>query len=191
MKIKKLISSLLLTFMLLFVLALPALAVAPVPTGLTVTPGNQQNVISWTAVAGATSYTVYQDTISIGTPTTNTFTKTGLTNGTTYTYTVTATDGTGTSAQTAGVTGTPTAGLSFTGTTLPFTIADMLGTAVSFLTIYGQWILLALGVIFSPVLYGLAMKLVTRAKKSTGDGGGGGGGKHAGREGRDSRPGRA
>lgn len=55
--------------------------------------------------------------------------------------------------------------VSFTGTTLPFTVPDMLTTAVNFLTMYGEWILLALGVIFAPVLYGLAMKLVSAVKK--------------------------
>jgi hypothetical protein len=50
--------------------------------------------------------------------------------------------------------------VSFTGTTLPFTVPDMLGTAINFLTMYGEWILLALGVLFAPVLYSLAMKLV-------------------------------
>jgi hypothetical protein len=43
---------------------------------------------------------------------------------------------------------------------LPFSVGDMLGTGVNFLFMYGEWILLALGVIFSPVLYRLAMKLV-------------------------------
>jgi cytochrome oxidase Cu insertion factor (SCO1/SenC/PrrC family) len=48
----------------------------------------------------------------------------------------------------------------FTGTTLPFTVPDMLTTATNFLTMYGQWVLLALGVLFAPILYSLAMKLV-------------------------------
>jgi hypothetical protein len=55
--------------------------------------------------------------------------------------------------------------VAFTGVTLPFTVVDMLTTAVNFLTMYGEWILLALGVIFAPVLYGLAMKLVSAVKK--------------------------
>lgn len=55
----------------------------------------------------------------------------------------------------------------FTGTTLPFTVPDMLATAVNFLTLYGEWVLIALGVIFAPVLYGLAMRLVSAAKART------------------------
>ncbi|CAM4522474.1 hypothetical protein [Paenibacillus macerans] len=53
----------------------------------------------------------------------------------------------------------------FSGITLPFGVADMLSTATSFLGIYGPWILLVLGVIFSPVLYGLVMKLISYAAK--------------------------
>lgn len=53
----------------------------------------------------------------------------------------------------------------FTGTDLPFTVPDMLTTAVNFLTMYGEWVLLALGVIFAPVLYGLAMRLISAVRK--------------------------
>lgn len=55
--------------------------------------------------------------------------------------------------------------IDFSGITLPFNVADMLTTATSFLGIYGPWILLVLGVVFSPVLYGLVMKLVSYASK--------------------------
>lgn len=65
------------------------------------------------------------------------------------------------------LTQTHAAAVDFAGTTLPFTVPDMLTTAVNFLTMYGQWILLALGVLFAPVLYGLAMKLVNAVRRST------------------------
>lgn len=55
----------------------------------------------------------------------------------------------------------------FTGTTLPFTVPDMLSTAINFLTLYGEWILIALGVLFAPVLYSLAMKLVNSVRAKT------------------------
>jgi hypothetical protein len=55
--------------------------------------------------------------------------------------------------------------IDFTGVTLPFNVPDMLTTAVGFLTMYGQWILLALGVIFAPVLYGLAIRLISAARR--------------------------
>jgi hypothetical protein len=61
----------------------------------------------------------------------------------------------------------PTAvpGIDFSSVHLPFSVLDMLGTATNFLVMNGEWILLALGVVFSPVLYGLAMKLVSAVKK--------------------------
>ncbi len=64
------------------------------PSAPTVSPGNGQNVISWTAPAnnGAaiTNYEVFQNGTSIGTTTSTTMTKTGLSNGTSYSYTVRA-----------------------------------------------------------------------------------------------------
>jgi hypothetical protein len=57
-----------------------------------------------------------------------------------------------------------TYGVDFSGVSLPFTVPDMIGTGVNFLGMYGEWVLLAAGVIFSPVLYGLAMQLVAAAK---------------------------
>jgi hypothetical protein len=60
-----------------------------------------------------------------------------------------------------------TYGVDFSGVALPFTVPDMLGTVISFLNMYGNWILLALGVIFAPVLYGLAMKLVAMERLQT------------------------
>lgn len=61
----------------------------------------------------------------------------------------------------------PTAAVTvdFSGVTLPFGVSDMLSTATEFLGIYGPWILIVLAVIFSPVLYGLVMKLVSYAAK--------------------------
>lgn len=54
--------------------------------------------------------------------------------------------------------------VTFTDTTLPFTVGDMLSTAINFLTLYGEWVLLAIGVLFSPVLFSLAMKLVNAVR---------------------------
>jgi hypothetical protein len=74
------------------------------PTGLKATAGakgTKQIVVSWTSTAGANSYKVYQSTSSGGTysliasPTTTSYTKTGLTAGTTYYYKVSAVDGGG------------------------------------------------------------------------------------------------
>jgi hypothetical protein len=57
--------------------------------------------------------------------------------------------------------------VSFSGVNLPFSITDLIGTAMNFLGLYGQWVLLGLAVIFMPVLIGFLMNLVSRAKKSS------------------------
>ena len=75
----------------------------PAPTGLVGTGGNTVASLTWNAVSGSTSYTVYRSTApggelapAIKTGLTSTsFTDTGLTNGATYYYTVTDTTGVG------------------------------------------------------------------------------------------------
>jgi len=58
-------------------------------------------------------------------------------------------------------------GIDFSGITLPFSVPEMLATATNFLQLYGAWVLLALGVIFTPVLYGLAINLASLVKRRT------------------------
>jgi hypothetical protein len=76
----------------------------PAPTGLIATPGNQQILLTWTAVPSATSYTVrygttangpYSNSQSVSSPTA---TIAGLSNGTIYYFVVTASDTNGPSA---------------------------------------------------------------------------------------------
>ena len=97
-------------------LSAPESAVAPpIPTGLKATAGNAQVALTWNAVTGATSYNVERGTVSgtytevVGAPTTNSFTDTSVTNGTTYYYAVQTigADGESTSAYSAGVSATP------------------------------------------------------------------------------------
>ena len=88
------------------------------PTGLTATASGQTQVnLSWTAVAGATSYTVYRATTSggpyssVGTTSSTSFSNTGLACNTTYYYVVTASNGScssGNSAQAQATTSTCT-----------------------------------------------------------------------------------
>jgi len=94
--------------------AAPASAVPPAPT-LTATAGNTQITLSWTTAAGATSYNVYEGTSSggeSGTPITtgvtgNTYTVTGLTNGTTYYFEVAGVNSIGAGADSNQASATP------------------------------------------------------------------------------------
>jgi fibronectin type 3 domain-containing protein len=89
----------------------------PAPTGLTATAGNGSVGLTWNASATATSYSIYRGTApgaegatAIGTATSNSFTDTGLTNGTAYYYKVTASNSAGTSPGSNEATATPTGG---------------------------------------------------------------------------------
>jgi fibronectin type 3 domain-containing protein len=83
------------------------------PTGLAAAAGNVQVSLTWNASRGATSYHVKRSTTSGGpytimaSPTTTSYTDTGLTNGTTYYYVVSAVNSGGQSANSAQVSATP------------------------------------------------------------------------------------
>ena len=88
----------------------------PAPTGLSATAGNAQISLTWNASTGATAYDVKRSTVSgsgyaaVSSPTTTSYTNTGLTNGTTYYYVVDAKNANGTSGNSAQASATPTAG---------------------------------------------------------------------------------
>jgi hypothetical protein len=84
------------------------------PAGLAATPATSQVSLTWSAVTGATNYTVYYGTASGGpypskkTSTVTSTTVTSLANGTAYYFVVTATDTNGPSAISAQTSATPT-----------------------------------------------------------------------------------
>src|SRR5579864_2513574 len=85
------------------------------PTNLMANAGNGQVGLSWSASSGATSYNVKRSTTSggpyttIASPTTTSYTDTGVTNGTTYYYVVSAVNTAGESANSSQVSATPSA----------------------------------------------------------------------------------
>jgi predicted secreted protein len=85
------------------------------PTGLSASAGNAQVSLTWNASAGATSYNVQRSTTSggpytsIASPTSNSYTDTGLSNGVPYYYVVSAVNSAGASANSTQASATPTA----------------------------------------------------------------------------------
>jgi uncharacterized protein (DUF1800 family) len=83
------------------------------PTGLVGSAGNTQATLSWLVSAGATSYQVKRALSSVGpfvlvgSPSTNSYTEPGLTNGTPYFYVVLAVNSAGASASSVPVSVTP------------------------------------------------------------------------------------
>jgi hypothetical protein len=88
------------------------------PSGINVIAGNSQVSLTWSPSAGATSYNIYWSPTSGVTKTTgtkitvasNSYTQTGLTNGTTYYYVLTAVNANGESDPSAQISATPNAG---------------------------------------------------------------------------------
>jgi hypothetical protein len=87
-------------------------ATPSVPSGLSATAGGTQVVLNWSASAGATSYNVKRSStnggsyLTIASPTTTSYTNTGLTIGATYYYVVSAVNAQGESANSSQVTAT-------------------------------------------------------------------------------------
>ncbi|KAF0096039.1 MAG: fibronectin type III domain-containing protein [Puniceicoccaceae bacterium 5H] len=83
------------------------------PTGLTISAADGSVTLSWNAVSGTSSYAVYRATgsgggfASIANVSSNSYTGTTVSNGTTYYYYVTASNGVGTSANSSQVNATP------------------------------------------------------------------------------------
>ena len=94
--------------------ATPVLPPPGVPTGLAATAGNAQVSLTWTASSGASSYHVKRSAASgaetqISAPASNSYTDSGLTNGTKYYYVVSAVNSGSESANSSEVSATPVA----------------------------------------------------------------------------------
>jgi fibronectin type 3 domain-containing protein len=89
------------------------LTAPPVPTGLHATAGNSQISLSWNSSTTATRYHLKRSTTTggpyttVSSPTTTTFTDTGLANGTSYFYVVSALNSAGESANSSAASATP------------------------------------------------------------------------------------
>lgn len=59
----------------------------------------------------------------------------------------------------------------FSGVTMPFSIADMIKTAFSFLGIFDTWVLLGLGILFSGIIVGFIFWILSKGKKAAPGGG--------------------
>ena len=87
----------------------------PMPTGLLATAGNAEVSLTWSASSGATGYYVQRATVSggpftqVAVPSANSYTNSGLTNGTTYYYVVSAFNSAGQSANSSQASATPIA----------------------------------------------------------------------------------
>jgi fibronectin type 3 domain-containing protein len=89
------------------------LAPPSAPAALAATPGDKQVALNWSASSGATGYIVKRATVSggpyatIASPSSTTYTNTGLINGTTYYYVVSAVNSAGESGNSPQVSATP------------------------------------------------------------------------------------
>ncbi|HLJ50820.1 MAG TPA: glycoside hydrolase family 44 protein [Bryobacteraceae bacterium] len=97
----------------------------PAPTGLAATVGSGTVTLTWTAAGGATQYTVERASVTggpytalgtVSSPAPNTYSDTGLTNGTTYYYVVFASNAAGMSPNSTELAVTPIVPPTFTST---------------------------------------------------------------------------
>ncbi len=80
---------------------------ASIPSGLTATAVSTSQInLSWTAATGAASYKVYRGASNVGSPTSNSYSDSGLTAGTAYSYTVSAVNADGETSQSSAASAT-------------------------------------------------------------------------------------
>ena len=89
------------------VTATPVAPIPAVPDGLAAAAGNARVTLTWNAVAGATSYSVYRNGTRVAVTASATYTDTAVANETTYAYSITASNASGASASSTVVMATP------------------------------------------------------------------------------------
>jgi fibronectin type 3 domain-containing protein len=110
------------------VVAAPVAGPLSAPTGLAATPGDGTVGLTWSPVAGAASYQLLRNGAVLATPTTPSFSDTGLTNGVSYSYAVRAVSATASSALSAVAVATPAAAASGAPTGLSAQAGDTVAT---------------------------------------------------------------
>lgn len=106
------------------------------PTGVAVTATTDTTVsLTWVAVSGATGYTVRSGETTVGVPTTNSYTVTGLTQSTAYSFTVAAANGAGEGPRSVPVNATTTG----TGPTAPGAPTGLTATSVAQTSVGLSW----------------------------------------------------
>jgi hypothetical protein len=140
----------------------------PPPNNLAAAGGKGDVTLTWDDVPGAIGYNVYVDGVksNVSPITATTYIIKGLDHEQDYQFYVTTLNaGNQESVPSAVVIASPSEpSTEIIFSDLPFTVMGMLSTALGFLAMYGQWILLALGVIFAPVLYNIAVRLIDRIR---------------------------
>lgn len=133
------------------------------PQNLKGQAANGQVTLNWNVVSQpVTKYIIYRDGEPIGEAAAPPFVDESVQNEQKYKYQVSAVNDFGESAKSNEISTTPSEKItSFENVVLPFSIGGLLASAVGFLKLYGAWILLALAIIFSPVLYGLVQRLIS------------------------------
>lgn len=137
------------------------------PTSLRANVANQKVLLSWSAAPGAESYYVYRDGVKVGETNDLQYTDTGVTNGVTYKYEVVAVKVDKMSPRST-VYARPLQGvIDFSSQRLPFNVPDAVKTAMNFIALHQGWILLALGIIFSPIIWSVVYSLLVDSRKKT------------------------
>lgn len=134
------------------------------PQNVQTQPQFQSARITWNAVDTADYYIIYRDGIQIDTTTSTSYTDVELENGTTYSYRIVAANSYGQSEQSAPVYAIP-AMISFADTNVGFSPMDMVLGGLAFLSLFNNWIIIALAVIFAPILVWICFWLIGKLKK--------------------------